>query len=496
MRAKFNMAKGVILKNMTDNTIVTTEQQSNPVTIPSTSRFLRWIEKLKHVKGILVAIAGGGAILSGLVGYWTTYQAVKESTAAPATSAAAAVDRSALSILVLPFSNQTGDVQKAYIADALTTSMTSDLSRIRDAFIIPTATALIYQDKSMTVQQIGKDAGVRFVLQGGVLSSGDTMRVSIQLADAQTGAQLWSETFTGALTNLFVLQDKVTTAVVNSIGREMVVVVARESEMRKSTPKAADLMLRARAVLLQPQSLKNFQQIEEWYRQVLVLEPNNVSAIFGLARVLTLQAFNFGRQLTPEEREQKFSEGRELNLKSKELDPNNPASYSLMALYATTHDDYAGARRASETWLSLEPKNPVAYNYVAAMLVQSGESKRAIELLTYAMSLDPKHPSELVLLGMTRARFIDGDIDATIEWAQRTLEANRLLTDSYAYLAIAHALKGNDAKAHEVAEDLRRIDPNFKLTQLRKPLPSSPAAYKEWFEMKYLPAARKAGLPE
>jgi len=252
MCAKFNMAKGVILKYMTDNTIATTEPQSNPVTIPSASRFARWIEKLKHVKGILVAIAGGGAILSGLVGYWTTYQTVKESTAVSAISSSTAVDRSALSILVLPFSNQTGDVQKAYIADALTTSMTSDLSRIRDAFIIPTATALIYQNKSMTVQQIGKDAGVRFVLQGGVLSSGDTMRVSIQLADAQTGAQLWSETFTGALTHLFVLQDKVTTAVVNSIGREMVVVVARESETRKSTPKAADLMLRARAVLLQP----------------------------------------------------------------------------------------------------------------------------------------------------------------------------------------------------------------------------------------------------
>ena len=98
------------------------------------------------------------------------------------------------------------------------------------------------------MQQVGKDAGVRFVLQGSVLSSGETVRIGAQLADTQTGAQLWSESSTGELTNLFALQDKVTTAVVNSIGREMVVLAARESETRKSTPKVSDLMLRARLV--------------------------------------------------------------------------------------------------------------------------------------------------------------------------------------------------------------------------------------------------------
>jgi hypothetical protein len=92
---QFNMAKGVILKYMTDNTIATTEPQSNSVTIPSASRFARWIEKLKHVKGIVVALAGGGAILSGLVGYWMTYQTVKESSAVPAISSMANVNRSA-----------------------------------------------------------------------------------------------------------------------------------------------------------------------------------------------------------------------------------------------------------------------------------------------------------------------------------------------------------------------------------------------------------------
>jgi TolB-like protein/cytochrome c-type biogenesis protein CcmH/NrfG len=462
------------------------------------SQFSQWLDKfkhIKHIKGIIVALAGGGAVLSGLVGYWTTYQTFRDGATSSITTARPA-NRSALSILVLPFSNQTGDVQKAYIADALTTSMTSDLSRIRDAFVIPTATALIYKDKAMAVQQVGKDAGVRFVLQGGVLSSGETIRISVQLADTQTGAQLWSETFTGELTNLFALQDKVTTAVVNSIGREMVVVVARESEMRKSTPKAADLMLQARALNLKPQSLKNHQQAEDWYRQVLMLEPNNAGAIFGLGRALTLQAFNFGRQLPPDVKEQKFSEGRELNLKSKELDPNNPNIQAVMALYAATHNDYDGQLRASEAWLALAPKDPMAYNFVAGALLGGGKSKQATEFLKQAIELDKKNPSELILLGLTRAHFASGDYDAAIAWGQRALQANRQLTDTYPYLAMAYALKGDTAKARTTVAELLQINPNFKLMEFRKPMSSSPAAYKEWFEKKYLPAARKAGLPE
>lgn len=462
------------------------------------SKFSQWLDKfkhIKHIKAIVVALAGGGAVLSGLVGYWTTYQTFKDGATSSITTTLPA-NRSALSILVLPFSNQTGDAQKAYIADALTTSMTSDLSRIRDAYVIPTATALIYKDKAMAVQQVGKDAGVRFVLQGGVLSSGETIRISVQLADTQTGAQLWSDTFTGEVTDLFALQDKVTTAVVNSIGREMVVVVARESETRKSSPKAADLMLRARAMFLQPQSLKNLQQIEEWYRQVLALEPNNAGAIFGLGRALTLQAFNFGRQLTPEVKEQKFSEGRELNLKSKELDPNNPNIYAMFSLYAVTHNDYDGHLRGSENWLTLDPKNPMAYNFVANALLNGGKPKPAIALLNQAVSMDTKHTPEQILFGMNRAHFILGDNDAAIAWGQKALEANRQLTDTYPYLAMAYALKGDDAKARATVADLLKINPNFKLTEFRKPMPSSPAAYKEWFEKKYLPAARKAGLPE
>ena len=144
-----------------------------------------------------------------------------------------------LSILVLPFANQTGDEKKAYIADALTTSITADLSRIRDAFVVPATTAFTYRAKGLTVQQVAKDAAVRFVLNGSVLASGQEVRVTAQLVDSKTGAQLWNEAFRGDLSNLFALQDQVTTLVGNSIGEHMVIVAARESESREVHPRSS-----------------------------------------------------------------------------------------------------------------------------------------------------------------------------------------------------------------------------------------------------------------
>jgi TolB-like protein len=167
-----------------------------------------------------------------------------------------------LSILVLPFANQTGDDKKAYIADALTMSITADLSRIRDAFVVPATTAFTYRAKGLTVQQVAKDAAVRFVLNGSVQASGQDVRVTAQLVDAKTGAQLWNEMFRGDLSNLFALQDQVTILVGNSIGERMVIVAARESETRRSAPQVVDLMLRARALSFRPQSVENFREVE------------------------------------------------------------------------------------------------------------------------------------------------------------------------------------------------------------------------------------------
>ena len=465
---------------------------------PAATRWAKLWAQLKRFRGPIAAIAAFGAILSGLLGYWHAYETVQTVVAPKSSPVAVAADAGPLSIVVLPFTNLTGDPNEAYVADGLTASLTADLSRIRDAFVVNAATAFAYKDKPITAQQIGKDLGVHFVLQGSVQRDGTKIRINAQLADATSNAQLWSESFEGDQPDLFALQDRVTTLVGNSIGREMVIVAARESETRKSSPKVADLMLRARALDLKPASLKLFQQQEDLYRQTLALEPDNVSAMAGLALALVDQSGEFGSQLDESSKEKKYVEGRDLALKAKELDPDNPRVYWTIQSYALDpdHDDFEGAMRAATTRLSLEPKNPLAYNNLALMFYSGGEPKRAIELLTQAINLDPKHPDEFILQNMGRAYFMLGDNAAAVDWLQRSLGRDALLPASHAYLAMAYALKDDEANARAATANLRQIAPNFKLLAWEKPSSSYPPAYKEWYEAKLIPASRKAGLPE
>jgi len=480
---------------MTDHAAPQARSPPELITIPGEGKFSKLLGRLKRVKGVIAAIAGAGAVVGGLTGYWNAYQATRITVPAPTASSTTA-SAGPLSIAVLPFANLTGDANQAYVADGLTASLTSDLSRIRDAFIVNASTAYAYKDKPVIAMQVGKDLGVHFILQGSVQRSGTKIRVTAQLADATSNAQLWSESVEGDESDLFALQDRVTRRIGNSIGREMVIIAARESETRKSNPKAVDLMLRARALDLKPQSLINLRQTEAWYRKVLVLEPNNVTAMVGLARSLTLQAYNFGTALDESIVEKKYVEGYDLALKVKELDPDNPGVYSPIGLYALSHGDFAGNQRANETRLSLEPKNPAAYNNLALSFINGGEPKRAIELLAQGINMEPNHPNETTLHNMGRAYFDLGDNDASIEWHLKTLEVNPAHSTAYAYLAMAYMLKGDDAKARAATSNMRRGNPNFRLPVRLKPVSSSPIAYKEYYERKFLPAWRMAGLPE
>ncbi len=463
---------------------------------PAAGRWARLRGQLKRFRGPIAAIAAFGAVLSGFLGYWSAYQTVQKVVVPQPAPVVANADAGPLSIVVLPFTNLTGDPSQAYVADGLTASLTSDLSRIRGAFIVDAKSAFAYKDKPLTAQQVGRELGVHFVLQGSVQRGATKFRVNAQLADATSNAQLWSDTFEGDPSDLFALQDRVTTLVGNSIGREMVIAAARESETHKSSPKVADLMLRARALGLKPASLKNEQEQEGLYRQAVALEPNNAAAMVGLAHSLASQAGNFSAQLDQSVQEKKWTEGRDLALRAKELDPDNPDVYQLIAAYARDGGDWDGARRAAETRLSLDPKNPNAYASLGYAFIEEGEPKRAIELLTRAINMNPKHPTEINLFWMGHAYFMLGDNDAAIEWLQKCVETNTGEDWAYAFLAMAYALKGEDAKARAMAAELHRVDPNETLSWWRKRVAGSHPAYNEYFENKFVPAWRKAGLPE
>ena len=407
-----------------------------------------------------------------------------------------------LSVMVMPFANQTGDKDKAYIADALTSSITSDLSRIRDASIVPATTAVSLADKKLTIPQLGREAAVRFVLTGAVTGDKERLRINAALSDTQTGAQLWAENFDGKQTDLFALQDQVTKRIGDSIGPQMVIVSARESEKRATTPQVSDLLMRARALGLKPQSLQNHQAMEALYRQALAIEPGDLSATTGLAASLALQASNFSSPLKLDKAGQiaLAKKASDLAQEVKVIDPNNPDIYLPILVYARETNDFDAAIQAGKRRIELQPKSSGAYSSLGALkrlIDDVAGAKAAFEkALEYASQAKP--PAE-TYFNLAHLAFREDKLDDAIALAQKGVDANPHVPSGPVAKALAYARKGDVAQAKKAAAEAMRIDPGLRLANqwiFAKPWPGKEAAYHKFMDTQFIPAWRLAGLPE
>src|SRR5262249_34712529 len=156
-----------------------------------------------------------------------------------ASNAAAPGETQHLSVVVLPFTNLSGDPAQDYFPDGVTENLTTDLSRIRDSFVIARNTAFTYKGRNVDAKEIGKELGVRYVLEGSVQRDGTRVRVNAQLIDAESGAHLWADRFEEDVADLFKLQDQVVARLGNALGFELVKAEAGRSA-RSTNPDAMD----------------------------------------------------------------------------------------------------------------------------------------------------------------------------------------------------------------------------------------------------------------
>jgi adenylate cyclase len=190
-----------------------------------------------------------------------------------------------LSIVVLPFKNLSGDPGQDYFADGITDNLTTELSHIRDSFVIASTTASTYKGKTVDAKEIGKELGVSSVLEGSVQRDQNRVRVNAQLIDAQSGAHLWADRFEEDVADLFKLQDEVVARLANSLGNELVKAEARRDE-RISHPDAFDLTMRGRALQMRAQEQRtkeNNNATRAMYEQALAIDPNDAAALAGEA---------------------------------------------------------------------------------------------------------------------------------------------------------------------------------------------------------------------
>jgi TolB-like protein/class 3 adenylate cyclase/Tfp pilus assembly protein PilF len=403
------------------------------------------------------------------------------------------------SIAVLPFQNMSGDPEQEYFADGIVDDITTALSRFKLLFVIARNSSFVYKGKAVDIKQVGRELGVRYVLEGSVRKEGNRVRITGQLIDSITGAHLWADRFEGELADLFDLQDKVTESVVGAIAPEL-----QQAEIKRARRKptesldAYDFFLRgmAREVadlaggLEQPTSDGTSEALRLFY-SAIKLDPEFASA-HGMAALCYAQRKAFGWMI---DREREIADAARLARRAMQVGKDDAVAlaaggYVLAFVVHELDTGVAGIERA----LKLNPNFATAWLFLGWTKVWLGEPDVAIEHLERAMRLNPLGRG---IAGMqaaaATAHFFAGRYDVASAWAERLLREYPASHPGLRIAAASNAMAGRPEQAHKAVARLRQLDPALRVSNLRDFLgpyrhAEDPSRYEE--------GMRQAGVPE
>ncbi len=338
-------------------------------------------------------------------------------------------------------------------------------------------TAFRYKGKSLSVQEIGKAEGVRFVLGGSVQRGDGKLKVNAELSDAATGAQLWSQSFESEKNDLFGLQEQITGRIANGTDRAMHLEAVRASQHHKSGERTVDLLLRAAALELRPETIDGLKQTEEAYRRVLALEPDNLGATLGLANVLQYEASDFYSPHDMKAVDRAAEEGRTLLAKAIKLDPDDPGVQYAISVGGA---DPGQCRIAVERYIAQRPMDPRGYTMQSFWYYYDGNPEAALRAIRTGIALHPEHPYNFELVNLGRALLMLGEDDQAIDALQKALELNADWYYPYAYLALAFADKADSMNAAKAMLEYRRTAQEELVTFEESGPDSSPGYVDMW----------------
>jgi adenylate cyclase len=389
-----------------------------------------------------------------------------------------------LSLVVLPFTNLSGDPSQDYFADGITENLTTDLSRIRDSFVIARNTAFTFKGKNADAKEIGKKLGVRYVLEGSVQRDQNRVRVNAQLVDAESGSHLWAERFEEDVADLFKLQDQVVARLANTLGLQLVKAEA-ERGTRSKNPDALDLTMRGNALFqLQPLTKDNNDAARTAFEQALKIDPNNVAALTGDA-VAHLHEKQLGWARPEIDYDAKILGQAQRAIS---LAPNSDLPYYAKSYYLFILRRENEALGAANAGLAINPNSALLYGVRALAQNSLGHFEQAKSDITNAMRLSPHDPFMLfwpVYLGDAELGL--GHFDAAVDSYQRSIDLGWRTFVPYVDLAAAYALQGNMEHAKTALGETRRLYPPLTVKWLQSVAPNIPNLFE---------GARKAGLPE
>ena len=434
-------------------------------------------------RSIFVPLAAGiVALIVVVAGAWYFLGANRPATVT-SNAPTARSDAAHLSIVVLPFRNLSGDPSQDYFADGVTENLTTDLSRIRNSFVIGRNTAFTFKGKNLETKEISKELGVHYVLQGSVQRDQNRVRVNAQLIDGETGAHLWAERFEENVTDLFKLQDQVVARLANTLGYELVRAEAQRST-HSTNPDAIDLTMRGWAAHWQPPTEESITSARDYFERAIKLDPQNAEAMVGLAYARSRAGF-YGWSTAAED---KPAAQMELLTKATAINPGYALAYYVKSTVLWIAKEYPEALAAAETELALDPNSAYGYTAISRSEALLGRCEQSIAHTKQAFALSPRDPFSgnwYMLLGL--AEFCRGRLDAAIEQLKRAIVSGYPAYFTYALLAGAEAAMGNDAEAKSALAEARRLNPQITIKFFAEMMPALPIV---------IDGLRKAGLPE
>jgi adenylate cyclase len=433
------------------------------------------------IAALLVVIAAGALYFLGAKG-----PAVVATSPPTPVASSQPTDAKHFSVVVLPFANLSNDPSQNDFADGITENLTTELSRIRNSFVIARNTAFTFKGKSIDAREIGKELGVRYVLEGSVQRDQNRVRVNAQLIDAETGAHLWADRFEENVADLFKLQDQVVARLANALSYELVRAEA-ETGARSKNPDVIDLVMRGYAAnwrYVQHPTKDDNIAIRASYEQALAIDPNDADALVGVAGTYVAEyCFAWANPETDYDAKILDQVDRSIVLAR-----DNPQAYYIKSAYLNCSRRPNEALRAADAGLAIDP------NFATLLATRSNiesylrQFEQAKSDAQQAMRLSPRDPRILQWHNfMADAELGLGHFDAVIEESSKAIDAGYKTFYSYLNLAAGRALKGDMDEAKTALAEARRLNPELSVKWLtaRKPI------LQPWFD-----ALRKAGLPE
>jgi len=401
----------------------------------------------------------------------------------------AAVPLSKPSIAVLPLTNMSGDLEQEYFSDGISEDLTMALSRFGWLFVIARNSAFTYKGKAVDLRQVGRELGVRYVLEGSVRRAGDRVRVSAQLVDAVADGCVWAEQFDRKMLDIFELQDEIVARIAATVVPEITSAeIERARIKRPNTLDGWDHYLQAIAAHHR-MTEADIKAAISHLEQAIALEPE-----FATAYALLAQChLDIGQRGWVQPVRQAYEASRRIAEKAVRMGPSSPEAHQTLAFVLIVVGEAERAVAVARRAIELNPNFAEAQAVLGLALALCGDLEGSLAACRQAQRGNPRDSRRsLVFDAMGHAYFMLGDYEKAIEVSEKGLNEEPSLYGALITLACSHAQLGRTEKARQYVDQLLRLIPRYTLSALRR----HPMFVKRELIERLIDSMRLAGLPE